>query len=171
MYRPENIKQSESLTLGVYYSPTVGLWKPVAGFGMTQQRLAFGEAEKQSYNKPYFNYSFRNSFKLPANITLRADLVGNLRGHSGQSYVYDTYRIDAQVNKSFLNGNLIFIVRAVDLLGSYRGKSLVEIAPITIWQTQIPDMQSVQFSITYSFNSTRNKYKGETASEAERSRM
>ncbi|MDR0894188.1 MAG: TonB-dependent receptor [Prevotellaceae bacterium] len=172
LYKPENIPHSQGLTLGVNYGFTLGWWTPSFGVSMQKQFLEYGTTEvKQTYNKPIFGYNWYNSLRLPADFTFRLDLTGNSRGHTGQTYAYDNYRVDAQLNKRFLKGNLIFILRVVDLFDTSQNKGLNVNYPLTLEQDSDPHMQSVQFSLTYRFNSTRSKYRGSGAADSERSRL
>ncbi|MDR0988358.1 MAG: TonB-dependent receptor [Prevotellaceae bacterium] len=172
LYKPENIPHSQGLTLGVNYGFTLGWWTPSFGVSMQKQFLEYNTTEaKQTYNKPFFGYNWYNSLRLPADFTFRLDFTGNSRGHTGQTYAYSTYRLDAQLNKRFMGGNLIFILRAVDLFDTTQNKSLSVNYPITMEQNSDIHMQSVQFSLTYRFNSTRSKYQGRAASESERQRL
>lgn len=172
LFRPENVSSSQNLTVSAYYSPTIGIWSPVAGAGVSKDFLEYGIADvKYKYNKPYFFYSLQNTFRLPAGFTLMADVRGNAKGHGGMTYMHDNVRVDMSATKTFMNGNLIFNLRGTDILGTYKQKVVMDAPPASTYMHKDMDTQSLVFSVRYKFNTTRSKYKGESVSEDERQRF
>lgn len=170
IYSPENLDRMQGLSASVFYSPTFGIWSPVAGLGVSKEYLSLGEPA-QDYGKPYVYYSLQNTFKLPAGFTLMLDVQGNTRGHSTQNYIYDSFMMNARLTKTCMNGNLIFNLRGRDILGTYRQKAITELYPVKMLLEKDTDTRYVELSVRYKFNATKSKYKGESASEEERRRM
>lgn len=172
LFRPENAKHSQNLSLSVHYSPTFGLWSPVVFMGLYKDFLDFGMTDvKRSFNKPYLYYSLQNTFKLPAGFTLMADVRGVSKGHRAASYNYDNVRVDVGLTKTFMKQNLIFNLRGADILGTYREERIIDVPPASSYMKKDLDTQSLVFSVRYKFNTTRSKYKGESVSEEERQRF
>ena len=171
MFRPENLKNASNLSTFIYYSPRIGLWEPVAGIGVSKDYLSYERVEKQNYKKPYLDYSLQNTFHLPDGFNLMIDFQGNSKGHSTLNYMYDSFRMDMRITKTFMDGRLILNLRGTDLTGSYRDKYRMDVYPVTSFINKDLDTRSVQLSVRYKFNASRSKYKGSSASEEERQRM
>ncbi|WP_321331759.1 TonB-dependent receptor domain-containing protein [uncultured Bacteroides sp.] len=171
MFRPENLKNVRNLSAFGYYSPHFGIWEPVAGIGILKDILSYGEIVNRSYEKPYLRYSLKNTLRLPAGFTVMIDFQGNSKGHSSLDYMYDNFRMDMQVTKTFMNDKLVLNMKGTDITGSYRQKYLMDVYPVTSFINKDLDSRSFQLSIRYKFNASRSKYKGTSASEEERQRM
>ncbi len=171
LFRPENADKRQNINLSAYYSPTFGVWSPTAGVGVSKDNLEYGEPVKYKYNKPYFFYSWQNSFRLPAGFTVMADIRGNGRGHDEMIYLYSKFRMDVGVTKTFRDGNLILNLRGTDILGTSRQKIILDAPPAFSLMDKKLDTRSFVLSVRYKFNTTRSKYKGESVSEEERQRL
>ena len=114
---------------------------------------------------------FRSTFRLPAGFVVMLDFQGTSKGHSNLTYLYDQFRMDVRVTKTFMKGNLILNLRGYDILGTYKQKRLMEVNPIVSLIDKNLDTRSWQFSVRYKFNASKSKYKGKSASEEERQRM
>ena len=171
MFQPENLEHAQNLSTYLYYSPRIRIWEPVAGVGIAKDYLNYKREEKQSYEKPYFNYSLQNTLRLPAGFTVMIDFQGNSRGHSTLNYMYDNFRMDMRVTKTFMDGRLILNMRGTDITGSYRQKYRMDVYPVSSFINKDLDSRSFQLTLKYKFNASRSKYKGSSASEEERQRM
>jgi len=170
MYIPENMDHTQNLMAMVYYSPRLGFWEPVAGLGVSKDYFKYGDTG-QKYEKPSLRYSLQNTFRLPAGFVVMLDFQGTSKGHSNLTYLYDQFRMDVRVTKTFMKGNLILNLRGYDILGTYKQKRLMEVNPIVSLIDKNLDTRSWQFSVRYKFNASKSKYKGKSASEEERQRM
>lgn len=170
MYIPENMDHTQNLMAMVYYSPRLGFWEPVAGLGVSKDYFRYGDTG-QKYEKPFLRYSLQNTFRLPAGFVVMLDFQGTSKGHSNLTYLYDQFRMDVRVTKTFMKGNLILNLRGYDILGTYKQKRLMEVNPIVSLIDKNLDTRSWQFSVRYKFNASKSKYKGKSASEEERQRM
>lgn len=170
MYTPENMKHTQNLMAMAYYSPRFGFWEPIVGLGVSKDYFEYADT-KQKYEKPFLRYSLQNMFRLPAGFVVMLDLQGTSKGHSNLTYLYDQFRMDVRVTKTFMKGNLILNLRGYDILGTYKQKRLMEVEPIVSLIDKNLDTRSWQFSVRYKFNASKSKYKGKSASEEERQRM
>lgn len=170
MYIPENMNRTQNLMAMAYYSPRFGFWEPVAGLGVSKDYFEYEET-KQKFEKPLLRYSLQNTFRLPAGFVVMLDVQGTSKGHSSMTYLYDQFRMDVRVTKTFMQGNLILNLRGYDILSTYKQKRLMGVDPIVSLIDKNLDTRSWQFSVRYKFNASRSKYKGESASKEERQRM
>ncbi len=171
MFRPENLQNVRSVSAFGYYSLHFGIWEPVAGIGILKDILSYGKIVKQDYEKPYLRYSLKNTLRLPAGFTVMVDFQGNSKGNSSLNYVYDNFRMNMQITKTFMKDKLVLNMRGTDITGTYKQKYLMDVYPVTSFINKDLDTRSFQFSIRYKFNASRSKYKGNSASEEERQRL
>ena len=171
LYRPENLKTSQALTVSAYYSPRFGIWQPTVGLGVSKDFLTYTAVREEKFEEPYLFYSFQNTFNLPAGFVLMADVRGNTKGHSALMYMHDNFWVNMRLTKKFFNDNLIINLQGQDILGTSKSKYGMNVYPITSLANKKQDTQAVILSVRYKFNATRSKYKGESASEAERGRL
>lgn len=171
LYRPENLKNSQSLTVSTYYSPRFGIWQPTVGMGVSKDFLTYTAVRKEKFEDPYLFYSFQNTFNLPAGFVLMADVRGNTKGHNTLMYIYDNFQLNMRLTKKFLNDKLILNLQGQDILGTSKSKYGMNVYPVTSLADKKHDTQAVILSVRYKFNATRSKYKGESASQAERGRL
>ncbi|WP_239058224.1 TonB-dependent receptor domain-containing protein [Bacteroides sp. 214] len=171
LYRPENLKNSQNLSVSAYYSPRFGIWKPTVGMGVSKDFLAYTAVRKEKFDDPYLFYSFQNTFELPAGFVLMADIQGRTKGHSALMYMYDNFSLNMRLTKKFFNDKLILNLQGQDVLGTSKSKYGMNVYPVTSLADKKNDTQAVILSVRYKFNATRSKYKGESASEAERGRL
>lgn len=168
IYRQVDLKHARDLSVSLYYTPKFGCWRPTAGVGLSKEYITF---RGHKYNDPYLFYTLQNTFHLPADFTLMVDFQGNTNGHSSLNKIYSSFVMGARLMKTFMDGNLILNLYGGDLLGTARRKALQEVHPVSILLRKEAETRFVEFSIRYKFNTTRSKYKGESASSAERNRL
>ena len=73
--------------------------------------------------------------------------------------------------KLLRDGSLVLRLEAADLLGTAHYNVTTDFGSHTIWQTNTMDTQKVRFSIRYSFNKAKSKYRGTGAGASEKARM
>jgi hypothetical protein len=168
MFTPENVKRSQNVNLSVNYAPTFGLWSPSATLGISRDFITLGDYKP---TRPYVNYSWLNTFTLPADFIFRADVIGNFRGQTMETTMLSSFRVDARITKTLLKGNLILNLIARDVFNTYKSAWKQRIFSVYSYRYTDDDMRCLQLSVRYKFNTSRSKYKGESASQAERSRL
>ncbi len=168
---PENLRPMQILTVSANYSPKFGFWEPVAGIGISKDYLGDADKRGKDCEKPIWNYSLQNTFRLPAGWVFMADIQGTSSGNSRMTYMYGQYRVNVRLTKTFMNDRLVLNLRGADILGTYRHEFLMEAYPAATYLKKNLDTRSWQLSVRYKFNSTRSKYKGQSASEEERNRL
>ncbi|MDR0977320.1 MAG: TonB-dependent receptor [Prevotellaceae bacterium] len=168
IYTAENIPHAQEANLSVNYTPTFGLWTPSATVSVNK---SFLEVNGYSAGRPYVSYQWLNTFKLPANFTFRADIMGNFNGYQMEQQILSNFRVDARVTKTFLKGNLIINFIARDVFNTYNLRWRQDTSSVATYRSTDNDTRGLTLSVRYKFNTTRSKYKGSSASEAERSRL
>lgn len=164
LFRPENVKRTQNANFGVSYTPTIGFWRPQFEVGRMWQWLKL-ENENRDYHKPMFSGKWNNTVSLPKEWTLRLNVDGHLGGHSGVILVKPSWGVDFNVSKRFLKNQLTVNLSANDIFKTRTNKWEMNYGKINLWYDKNIDSRSVSLTVSYRFNSTNSKYKGEQTSD------
>ena len=164
LLRDENVKRSRNANIGLSYTPTFGLWRPQFEVGAMWQWLKLDNVDN-SYNKPIGSAKWFNTFSLPQKWTLRVDASGRTSGHGGVTFLKPTWGIDLKVTKRFMEDKISVNLTANDILKTNTNKWEMDYGKIIMLYDKNIDSRSVILTVSYRFNPTRDKYKGQQASE------
>lgn len=164
LFRPENVKRTQNANFGISYAPTIGIWRPQFEVGGMWQWLNLVN-ENQEYNKPIFSCKWNNTFSFPQDWTIRLNADGHAGGHSGVTLLSPFWGIDLNVSKRFLKKQLTINLSANDIFKTRKNKWEMNYGKINMWYDKNIDSRSVSLTISYRFNSTNSKYKGQQASD------
>jgi hypothetical protein len=163
LIRPVNLeKTSRSFSASVSYSPTFGIWKPVLETSIWRYFL---EYSGNLYNSPFYSFSMRNSLMLFKDWQAGMDIMYRTAGNSQIFYIYEVFNMDVSLSKSFFDGKLRLNLRGTDLFNTAKQKTDVMINGIANKIYKDRNTRGIQLSVTYRFNATPSKYKGEAASD------
>lgn len=165
LLRDENIRRSRSANLGLSYSPTFGVWRPRLEAGGMWQWLQLEGDVRKKYNTPIFSGKWFNTFSFPDKWTLRLDASGMSAGNSGVTYIQPSWGIDVRVTKQLFSDMLSIQLAATDILKTNRVNWEMDYGKINMLYDRDMDSRSVSLTVTYRFNSTSNKYKGQQTSD------
>ena len=163
LFRDENVKRSRNTNIGLSYSPTFGVWRPQLEAGAMWQSLKLDEVDSK-YNKPIGSAKWLNTFSLPQKWTLRVNASGRTSGHGGVAYMQPSWGIDVAVTKRLMNDKLSINLTASDILKTNTNKWEMDYGKINMLYDKNMDSRSVSLTVSYRFNSTTDKYKGQQAS-------
>ncbi len=163
LLRDENVKLSRNTNIGLSYSPTFGMWRPQFEAGAMWQWLKLDEIDNR-YNKPIFSAKWLNTFSLPQKWTLRVNASGRTSGHGGVAYMQPSWGIDLMVTKRLMNDKLSINLTASDILKTNTNKWEMDYGKINMLYDKNIDSRSIALTVSYRFNSTTDKYKGQQAS-------
>ena len=90
---------------------------------------------------------------------------------SGFNHYAHEFNINARVQKTFLDGNLTAALFANDIFRNLRERWTGYYPATTPAKDAYVYTQSIGLSLSYDFNTTRSKYKGTGAGNAEKSRL
>ena len=112
-----------------------------------------------------FSGKWFNTFSFPQKWTLRVDTSGRSAGHSGISFFQPSWSIDLRVTKRFLEDKLSLQLAAVDIFKTNTLNWDMDYGNINMLYDKNIDSRSVSITVSYRFNSTTNKYKGQQSSD------
>lgn len=166
--QPQNIAHSSAFQGSLSYSPTIAWWKPGVEIGTTVQQLT---DKGSTYNDPYLQYRFNNTFTLPHNYILMINLWGNTPGNSDLIYTHNNFRTDVRLNRKFFNDALNVTVAFTDIFYTDRERWESHQSNVSFWKWNSRDSRGVYLQATYTFNPARNTYKGQGAAGSELNRL
>lgn len=168
LLHPVNIDMS-FLSLYLVWSRPVRRWTPNITVGMYRQWLVLDDMK---HNRPIFSYYFDNTFALPCDWTITANINGSSSGdmHTNR---FDTtwFTMDASVGKSFLDKTLQLKVSATDIFNTANNDWTMNTCGVTVAKLQSYDRRGISLSLIYRFNPRKSRYKGAPASESELNRL
>lgn len=155
-----NLPYSERLDAYASYSPTIKFWKPTFAVGFYKQNL---HLKNRSYNEPYYTYRWNNTIRLPKEFQLALNMEGNLRGNSDVSIYKPAFRTDVKLSKNFYDNRLSVVLNASDIFAAdlERWSMNTDIIHYNKWNDG--DNRGFSLQLTYRFNSSKTKYKGQGA--------
>ena len=176
LVRPINSQEDyDRLTVVASARPVFGCWHPtwslVAMFQNYKSPTATGKAI--SLSQPWFNGSWRNTFELPRDLRLSADLEWATKGD------YNNFRLtkprilgNLGVQKDFSLrrlGTLTVDLRCYDLFNT--NKTDAVIFGYRDLKVHNPARRTFSLDLTWKFNEAHSKYRGSGAGEKQKARM
>lgn len=155
-----NLPYSERFDTYLSYSPKISFWRPTFAVGFYKQYLKF---KGFSYNKPYYFYRWNNILQLPQGLQLTLNLNGSLPGNRSLLLYKSSFRTDIRLGKEFLNNKLSVILTATDIFSTDLERWSMNTGAVYYNKWNDSDNRGVSLQLTYKFNSSRTKYKGQGA--------
>lgn len=162
--------QNLQFTLGAQL--TFGFWQPTPEIGVLKQFCSLEyKGKEMSFNRPMYSFTLDNVFTLPNDWQIGADFWFYSAANSQNCYIKPTQQIGLSVRKSFFNDNLILQLKAVDILDKATDKVTIFSNDIQTYMYNHHEPRNITFTVRYTFNKARSKYKGTGAGKEEKLRM
>ena len=173
MISRKNVKSLKSMTAYISAAPKIGIWAPQINLGMQKPWFTL-HTDMASYrlNRPIFMGNFNNAFSLPCGITLNVDYRYQSKGNTMNVYLAkEQHVLDVCISKSFLKDALTLEIKGNDLLYKCWDADLLYNQKMELLQVSKRGTRDLQLTLRYKFNTTRSKYKGTGAGNAELNRL
>ena len=173
MISRKNVKSLKSMTAYISAAPKIGIWVPQINLGMQKPWFTL-HTDVASYrlNRPIFMGNFNNAFSLPCGITLNMDYRYQSKGNTMNVYLAkEQHVLDVSISKSFLKDALTLEIKGNDLLYKCWDADLLYNQKMELLQVSKRGTRDLQLTLRYKFNTTRSKYKGTGAGNAELNRL
>lgn len=173
MISHKNVKSLKSMTAYISAAPKIGIWTPQINLGMQKPWFTL-HTDVASYrlNRPIFMGNFNNAFSLPCGITLNVDYRYQSKGNTMNVYLAkEQHVLDVSISKSFLKDALTLEIKGNDLLYKCWDADLLYNQKMELLQVSKRGTRDLQLTLRYKFNTTRSKYKGTGAGNAELNRL
>ena len=172
MWTSRNFDKFESYNAALTASPKFGFYSPTLTLSYYQQNFdtqAYGTAV--SLDKPQFEVNFRNWFTIGKTTKAMLYLHYTTSYDYGFTHNAHEFNVNARMQKSFLDGSLIVSLFANDIFRNLRNRWTGYYPVTTMAKDAYVYTQSIGLSLSYDFNTTRSKYKGTGAGNAEKNRL
>ena len=173
MISRKNVKSLKSMTAYISAAPKIGIWAPQINLGMQKPWFSL-HTDVASYrlNRPIFMGNFNNALSLPCGITLNVDYRYQSKGNTMNVYLAkEQHVLDVSISKSFLKDALTLEIKGNDLLYKCWDADLLYNQKMELLQVSKRGTRDLQLTLRYKFNTTRSKYKGTGAGNAELNRL
>lgn len=168
----KNVPHYRNLQFTLGAQLTFGCWQPTPEIGVLKQFCSLEYKGKEtSFNEPMYSFTLDNVFTLPHNWLLGADLWIYSAANSQNCYIKPTQQFSLSIRKSFFKDNLILQLKAVDILDKATDKVTIYSGDIQTYMYNYHEPRNINFTLRYTFNKARSKYKGTGAGKAEKRRM
>ncbi|MCW4075402.1 TonB-dependent receptor domain-containing protein [Segatella copri] len=173
MISRKNVKSLKNMTAYISAAPKIGIWAPQINLGMQKPWFTL-HTDVASYrlNRPIFMGNFNNALSLPCGITLNVDYRYQSKGNTMNVYLAkEQHVLDVSISKSFLKDALTLEIKGNDLLYKCWDADLLYNQKMELLQVSKRGTRDLQLTLRYKFNTTRSKYKGTGAGNAELNRL
>jgi hypothetical protein len=151
------------VNISLDYSPTLfKIWSPQLTVELKKQYLTY---QSVKYNKPYLYITFQNMVKLPHSYMLGCDMEYNTAGNLALMHQYADFYTSVYCLKTFLKDKLRLNLKVRNLLNTSRERWRLSRNGIFCDKWNDGDRRTFQLSVTYRFNQTKSKYKGEASTD------
>ena len=167
-----NADRFQQLGAQCVVAPVVGCWRPTLTAGVYKPYFTLEyNGSKTNYNHPYGLLAFQNAVELKGDWLFRGDFYWNIKGHHG---IYDQNSrasCNVMVQKQLLKKRLTITLKAEDLFDWSRLSDVKRVNFVVQNRKVNSFNRCVIASITYNFNSFKDKYHGSGSADDEINRF
>ena len=168
-----NLPSIKTISTQLAFSPTIGIWTPEFTALMKKQWLTLHTSTKTyKLNKPIWQFSFNNTFDFGKGWLLSMESYLVTKGDSEiGSLASNRGSLDINLTKSFLKDRLALRIGGTDLFHTQKEGGIGYTESMETQYIGIYDSRQFVLTVTYKFNTSRSKYKGTGAGQAEKNRL
>ena len=168
-----NLPSIKTISTQLAFSPTIGIWTPEFTALMKKQWLTLHTSTKTyKLNKPIWQFSFNNTFDFGKGwlLSMESYLVTKGDGEIA-SLASNRGSLDINLTKSFLKDRLALRIGGTDLFHTQKEGGISYTESMETQYIGTYDSRQFVLTVTYKFNTSRSKYKGTGAGQAEKNRL
>lgn len=160
----DNFPKMQQLEAFVGGQFRLGLWQPKVNAGIIKQWLTvdYGGGRKRLDN-PIGLVQFQNAIHLPFDIWLNVDMQWMSAGNGENGKISSTSCLDAKLYKAFVDNSLSITAEVNDILGRNVRNITAYDKDVTIIKSMHVTGSAIRLTVQYTFNDTRDRYKGRGA--------
>ena len=168
-----NLPSIKTISTQLAFSPTIGIWTPEFTALMKKQWLTLHTSTKTyKLNKPIWQFSFNNTFDFGKGWLLSMESYLVTKGDSEiGSLASNRGSLDINLTKSFLKDRLALRIGGTDLFHTQKEGGIGYTESMETQYIGTYDSRQFVLTVTYKFNTSRSKYKGTGAGQAEKNRL
>lgn len=169
----ENEPKIQHLQAFVGSQQQFGIWQPKLNVGIIKQWLTIDyQNERKSMGKPHGLLQFQNAIHLPADIWLNLDMQWQFAGYEDNSYMGSASYVNAKLYKAFCKNRFSVSLEANDMFNKDHYNLTLYTNQVKVFQNNKKnDNRTLWLTLRYNFNTSKSRYKGTGAGNAEQNRL
>ena len=170
----QNLPTIKSVSAQMAVSKKVGVWSPQVSIAVQKQWLTLHtNVRDYKLNTPTWQFNLDNAFDFGHGWIASADAYLTTKGgdYMNGSQPYNDASVIISLTKSLLNDRLSIRLQGNDLFHTERQGGLIYSGSLQTKQIGKRDSREIGITVRYKFNTTRSKYKGTGAGNAEKNRL
>ena len=150
----------------------VGIWQPKVNVGIMKQWLTIDYADgRKNLGNPIGLVQFQNAIHLPYDIWLNVDMQWMSAGNDDNTWQKSSSYLNAKLYKAFLNNRFSVTLEANDIFNKSNRDITLMNKDVTIYNINTTNNRTFMLTLQYTFNSSRDRYKGQGAGANELNRF
>lgn len=168
----DNFPKIHSIRAFIGAGFNVGIWEPRINLGLTKQWFAIDTWKGRKHlNNPQGMVQWQNAIHLPFDIWLNVDMAWESAGNDRNMYRRSCSYLNAKLYKAFFNNSFSVSAEANDIFNK-RNYGVTTFSRDISRYVCVTDLsRSFYLTLQYTFNTTRDRYKGKGAGSNEKSRF
>ena len=168
----DNFSKIQGLQAFVGGQFNVGIWQPRVNMGIMKQWLAieYSNGRKRLEN-PIGLVQFQNAVHLPFDIWMNVDMQWMSAGNSDNTYQKSSSYLNAKLYKAFFNNRFSITIEANDIFNKSNRDVTLMSKDVSIYKLNTTNNRTFMLTLQYTFNSTRDRYRGQGAGVNEMNRF
>lgn len=150
----------------------VGVWQPKVNVGIMKQWLSIDYTDsRKNLNDPIGLVQFQNAIHLPYDIWLNVDMQWMSAGNDDNTKQSSSSYLNAKLYKAFFNNRFSVTLEANDIFNKSNRNATLLNKDVTIHRFNTTNNRTFMLTLQYTFNSSRDRYKGQGAGTNEINRF
>ncbi len=150
----------------------IGIWQPRVNVGILKQWLTIDTSDgRRKLDNPIGLIQFHNAIHLPGDVWMNVDMQWMSAGNDKNSFVKSSSYLNAKLYKAFFGNKLGVTVEVTDIFN--KGNRYTEMInkDITVSKLMTTNNRTFMLTLQYTFNSSRDRYRGQGAGTNEINRF
>lgn len=168
-----NVQSLKNIAGSFSFSPSIGIWNTTLTIAITKQWFtAHTEYGNFRLNKPIFLTSLSNILNFDKGWRAYLDFKFTSKGDNENSRSSrSAYGVDFRIYKYFMHNSLSLSIAATDMFDSQKNGIILFMHNLKTTQTEWRDSREICLTLSYRFNTAKDRYKGRSAGKEEQSRL
>lgn len=150
----------------------LGIWQPKVNTGIIKQWLTIDiNGQRKSLHNPIGLIQWQNAIHIPGDVWHNMDLQWISAGNRENARLSSTSTMNVKLYKAFFHNSFSVSVEANDFFNKNVSKSTLYNMDVMIFKSSGNISRMFQLTLQYSFNTTRDRYKGKGAGNNEMNRF
>lgn len=168
----ENFPKMQKVEAFVGGQFRLGIWQPKVNAGIIKQWLTIDcNGKRKSLDNPIALIQFQNAIHIPGDIWLNIDMQWMSAGNSDNTKGSASSYLNAKLYKAFFNNSFSITLEANDIFNKDMRDATIYSKDVTLFKSSHPTNRTFQLTLQYTFNVTRDRYKGKGAGNNELNRF